>query len=436
MSGVALQVVAVAIFALTLAAVITAPKGLSIGWSATAGAAVALAAGVVSLQNVATVWGIVWNATFTFVALIVLSIVLDRIGFFEWAALHVLHAARGNTLRAFVYVILLGALVAAAFANDGAALIITPIVYQQVRLLGFSRSQALPFVMGAGFIADTTSLPLVVSNLVNIVSANFFHTGFITYTATMLPVDLVSLAASLAVLLLYYRRSLPASYDHGALPPPLAAVKEASLLRAGWWVLGLLLAGYMLSEPLGVPVSVPAGAAAVVLLALAQRSGLVKAAKVLREAPWKIVAFSLGMYVVVFGLRNAGLTHALAGALGASSHQGLVSLALASGVGAALLSAVMNNMPTVLVGALSISGAHLGVAGRSVAEYANVVGCDLGPKFTPIGSLATLLWLHVLESKGVRISWATYMRTGLVLTFPVLLVTLLALVAWVSLVHP
>ncbi len=436
MSGLSLEIAAGVLFLLTLAAVIVAPKGISIGWSATIGAAVALALGIVTLANVVTVWGIVWNATFTFVALIVISLVLDRIGFFEWAALHVLHAARGNTVKAFAYVILLGAVVAAAFANDGAALIITPIVYQQVRLLGFSPTQALPFVMGAGFIADTTSLPLVVSNLVNIVSANFFHIGFVTYAATMLPVDVVSLLASLLVLFLYYRRSLPSSYDHSILPPPRSAVVQTSLFRASWFVLGLLLAGYLLSEPLSLPVSIPAAAGAAALLVLSSRSGLVKATKVLAEAPWKIVAFSLGMYVVVFGLRNAGLTHLLSAGLDGFGHGGPLPIAMVVGFGSAALSAVMNNMPTVLVGALSISGAHLGLSGRSIAEYANVVGCDLGPKFTPIGSLATLLWLHVLESKGVRISWASYMRTGLVLTIPVLAVTLVALAGWISILHP
>ncbi len=435
LSGTPLVIAAGIIFITTLALVIIQPKGLSIGWSAIGGAIVALGVGVVQLHNIATVWGIVWNATFTFVSVIIISLILDRIGFFEWAALHMLHAARGNTLRAFIYVIALGAIVAAMFANDGAALIITPIVYQQMRILGFTPRQAMPFVMAAGFVADTTSLPLIVSNLVNIVSANFFHIGFITYAATMAPVDVTSFLASLGVLYVFYRRGLPKSYNESILENPASAIHDSRLFRVGWVVLLVLLAGYLASEPLHLPVSIFAGSAAIVFLLLARSSNVLSSAKVLREAPWKIVVFSIGMYLVVYGLRNAGLTRLLGGGLHDIRHAGIVPLALAGGFGSAVLSAIMNNMPTVLVGVLSITAAKVHGAGHFALVYANIVGCDLGPKFTPIGSLATLLWLHVLETKGIKISWWHYFKTGIVLTVPVLAVTLLALSGWISLVH-
>lgn len=144
------------------------------------------------------------NATATFVALIIISLLLDEAGFFAWAALHVARWGQGRGRRLFACMVLLGALVSALFANDGAALILTPIVISMLLALRFSPASTLAFVMGAGFIADTASLPLVVSNLVNIVCADFFGIGFNRYAAVMLPVNLVSVIATLAVLLWFF----------------------------------------------------------------------------------------------------------------------------------------------------------------------------------------------------------------------------------------
>ena len=415
------------IFLFTLTLVIWQPKGLGVGWSATLGAVLALVFGVVSLHDIPAVWAIIWNATATFIALIIISLLLDEAGFFEWAALHVARWARGDGRRLFAFMVLLGAAVSALFANDGAALILTPIVMSMLLALRFSPAATLAFVMGAGFIADTASLPLVVSNLVNIVSADYFKLGFSAYAAVMVPVNLVAVAATLLVLWLYFRRDIPLRYATDELKLPAMAVRDRATFRVGWVVLLALLASLFVLEPMGIPVSAVAAACAAVLFAVAARGHVISTRRVLREAPWQIVVFSLGMYLVVYGLRNAGLTDSLVTALNWLAGQGLWAASLGTGLIAALLSSVMNNLPSVLIGALSIHASDAQGVVREAMIYANVIGCDLGPKITPIGSLATLLWLHVLARKGVYIGWGYYFKVGLLLTVPVLLVTLAAL---------
>jgi arsenical pump membrane protein len=418
---------AVSIFVLTLVLVIWQPRGLGIGWSASLGAVIALLAGVVQWGDIAVVWSIVWNATATFVAVIVISLLLDEAGFFEWAALHVARWGGGRGRLLFAFIVLLGAAVSALFANDGAALILTPIVMAMLVALGFTPAATLAFVMAAGFIADTASLPLIVSNLVNIVSADFFKIGFDDYAAVMVPVNAASVLASLAVLMLYFRGGIPATYELVRLRNPSAAIKDRATFRAGWVVLVLLLVGFFGLEPLGVPVSAVAAGGAALLLAVAARGHVISTRKVLRGAPWQIVVFSLGMYLVVYGLRNAGLTDRIAALLNIFAQGGVWGAALGTGFLTALLSSVMNNMPTVLIGALSIDASSATGAVKEAMVYANVIGCDLGPKITPIGSLATLLWLHVLAKKGTTIGWGYYFKVGIVLTVPVLFVTLAAL---------
>ncbi|MHA7848191.1 arsenic transporter [Serratia sp. D1N4] len=416
-----------AIFVLTIVLVIWQPKGLGIGWSATLGAILALVSGVVHLGDIPVVWQIVWNATATFIAVIIISLLLDESGFFEWAALHVARWGNGRGRLLFTYIILLGAAVAALFANDGAALILTPIVIAMLLALGFSRGATLAFVMAAGFIADTASLPLIVSNLVNIVSADFFNLGFTEYAAVMVPVNLAAIAATLVMLHLFFRKDIPAVYDLSLLKAPKEAIRDLNTFKTGWLVLVLLLVGFFALEPLGVPVSLVAAVGALILFAVAKKGHAINTGKVLRGAPWQIVVFSLGMYLVVYGLRNAGLTHYLSALLNQFADQGLWTATLGTGFLTAFLSSIMNNMPTVLVGALSIDGSSATGVIKEAMIYANVIGSDLGPKITPIGSLATLLWLHVLAQKNMTITWGYYFRVGIVMTIPVLFVTLAAL---------
>lgn len=285
------MLIAVLIFIATIALVIWQPRGLGVGWSAMMGAVVALLTGVVTLGDIPEVWSIVWNATGTFIAVIIISLLLDEAGFFKWAALHVARWGAGSTRKLFALFILLGAAVSALFANDGAALILTPIVIAMLLALRFSPAATLAFVMAAGFIADTASLPFVVSNLVNIVSADYFGISFNEYASIMVPVNIVSVAATLAMLLWFFRKDLPKTYDLNQLDNPSEAIHDRATFVAGWWVLALLLIGFFVIEPLGVPISAIAAFCALILYVIAARGHAINTGKVLKEAPWQVVIF-------------------------------------------------------------------------------------------------------------------------------------------------
>ncbi|MFD1673287.1 arsenic transporter [Alicyclobacillus fodiniaquatilis] len=426
---------AFAIFIATLVVVIWRPRGLSIGWTAMSGAIVALLTGVVHWRDVWTVTTIVWDATFAFIGIIIFSTVLDKIGFFEWAALHMARLAKGDGRRLFILVSLLGAAVSALFTNDGAALILTPIVLEKMHLLKFDLRRTIPFVLASGFIADSASLPLVVSNLVNIVTADYFHIGFLHYLLHMIVPYFVSVGISLLMFMLLFYREIPSTYDVRMLRPPGEAIRHRGMFVISWVLLGVLSAGYIVTDLLHIPVSFMTALIAIVFLCSARWTNVLRPWPILRNAPWSIVFFSIGMYVVVFGLQNVGLTHVLTKLISVLSAHGTWMGVFATGLVMAFVSSVMNNLPSVMIGAISVHGLHHLPWLQEMYVYANVIGCDLGPKMTPLGSLATLLWLHVLAQKGVRIRVWTYCKTGFLLTVPTLVATLASLYGWGLLLH-
>jgi len=430
-----LAVIAALIFLVTLVLVIWRPGKLGIGWAASLGALLALLAGVVTFSDVAEVAGIVWNAPLAFIVMVLVSLALEEIGFFDWASLHVIRKARGNGTLTFIFVILLGAAISAFFNNDGAILIITPIVLAMVPALRLPKTAAIPFVIACGFIADAASLPLAISNLTNIMTADLFGIGFAEYASRMAVPNLFSIAASVAMLYLLFRKRIPRRLDLSQLRTPGEAIRDRRLFRLSWVILAVLAAACFASEWLAVPVSLVAMAAAGVLLTAVSRHPEISALRLIRSAPWGVLFFSFGMYLVVYGLRNAGLTDTLTGAIRSLADHGLSAAAAGMGFLAAFLSAVMNNLPAMMTDALAIRESGVQGAILEALVYANVIGTNLGPKMTPIGSLATLLWLHMLSRRGIGISWGYYCKVGVILTIPTLVATLAGLILWLQLLR-
>ena len=409
------------IFLITLTLVITQPRGLQIGTTAIFGAIAALIFGVVNFDDVITVTNIVWDATLAFIGIIILSMVLDEIGFFEWCALKMAKFSNGNGIKMFIYSILLGAFVSALFANDGAALILTPILLAKMRILQLNTKTIVAFLLAGGFISDSASLPFVFSNLTNIVTANYFNIGFVEYFLNMIIPFIVSVIASIVFLWLILRKDIPKTVDVTLLKEPKSAIKNMNLFYFSWLFLGILLVGYFIGDAYKLPVSVFALGGGIIFLLIATFSKAVEPKHIIKEAPWQVVWFSIGLYIVVYGLKNAGLTDYLTIVLENLAKNGDTIAIIGTGFISAFLSAIMNNMPTVMIMDIALEN----IPNQALA-YANIIGCNLGPKMTPFGSLATLLWLHVLAKKGVKISFWQYSKFGLIITPPVLFIVLLA----------
>lgn len=409
------------IFLITLIFVIAKPK--SIGYTATAGAVASIALGITTLHDVYIVWGIVWNATFTFIAVIIVSLIFDEAGFFEYAAIKLARIAGGNGTRLFVLIMLLGSGISAVFANDGTALVLTPIVSSLLVKAGVSKKSMVPYIMATGFIADSASLPLVVSNLVNIVTASYFSIPFLIYAIKMILPDAVAIMSSVAFLFIYYRNEIK-QVKYNLQEDPEKAIRDPLVFKLAIPTIAILIVAYSVGGIYGVPVAFIAVPVVSVIFIIASKNKIINTFKILRIAPWQIVIFSLGMYIIVFGLGREGLTEMLYSMIYFISRFSGPIPQLASGYIFAFIAASMNNMPSVMI--INLAIARFSDPGFLI--YANVIGNDIGPKFTPIGSLATLLWLYTLERKsGIKISVPYYMKVGFIVAVPVLFFTLLTL---------
>jgi arsenical pump membrane protein len=427
---------AIAILIITLYLVICQPHKLGIGWSALAGAVLALGTGVVSWKDISEAWSLVGNSTLTLVAMMMLALVLDEAGFFRELALYLTRLGLGIGRFFFLLLVLTGALLTAVFTNQGTTLIWTPIILEILLVLRFSPRAALACLISTSFIVDAASLALPTSNLVNLITINYFNISFLRYTLVMVPITGIAIASSFAVTWFYFKRYIPPHYTLTYLDNSIPVISDPFVYRCSLVILGLLLISYTFAKPLGIPIAVIAILGILILLALAgrwfqKRPHIISISKVLQQTPWQMILFSLGMSVVVIGIQNTNLTPLFSHILEPLSSWGLTVATTGSGFLAMLLASCLNNLPTTLLEALAIQNTiNINPNLREAMIYANIIGCDLGAKLTPIGSLSTLLWLEILSRQKLKLTTGQYIRIHLALTIPVLFITLLSLAIW------
>jgi arsenical pump membrane protein len=219
------------------------------------------------------------------------------------------------------------------------------------------------------------------------------------------------------------KKDIPKRIDISLLGNHEHSLKNRKLFIYSWFFLIFLLIAYFIGDTLGAPISFFALGGAGIFMIIASKFNAVKPKEIIKNAPWQIVWFSLGLYIVVYGLKNAGLIYYIEMILSYFVKMGDFVSIVGTGFLSAFLSAIMNNMPTVMMMDIALKN-----VGSDMMVYANIIGCNLGPKMTPFGSLATLLWLHILAKKGIKIGFWQYSKFVLIVTPIVLFVTLLSLV--------
>ncbi|MGC8633390.1 MAG: ArsB/NhaD family transporter [Candidatus Limnocylindrales bacterium] len=412
--------VATVLFLAVVIATIARPRGVPEWASALGGAALVIALGMVGPADAARAVASDWNVLAFFVGMTGLAAVAERSGFFVAAAELAERLAAGSGRRLLAAVIGLGVAISAFLSNDATALILTPVVYGLVVALGID---ALPYVLACTFMADAASLILPVSNPVNLLVLDGLGLPLVRYLTAVEPAALAAAALTGAGLLWLFRRSVPQQLPAGGTRPGGARVPRV------WAGLGVIGAAFVAGGLLGAPLGIVACAGFVLLLGLEGTAAGALYRRPLEGVSWQILGYVSGMVVLVAALERLGVVTL---AVGSVLEWASGSPALA-GIAASLLAAVgsnlVNNVPMTLVMVSGIQGAHLAGPVREAAAYGTIIGADLGPNLTTVGSLATVLWLLILRERGLEVRAVDYLRVGLVITPPILVISTLLMVA-------
>lgn len=398
------------------------PRGLQEAWAAVLGGGLMLLLGLESWRQAwhTTVQGL--DVLLFLLALMLFSSLLDRSGFFEWAAIQAARAAHGSGKALYRNVFLLGAVITAFLSLDTTAIILTPIVLAFVVRL---KLQAKPFLLACVFVANTGSLLLPVSNLTNLLFQSAFHLSFGAFALRMALPQIAALAVNYFLFRWRFRGDLPSSFPLEDLPEPSSVIPDRPYFVGSLAILGCVLIGYFV----GALNSIPPYIVALLGCFLLGAWGLVRRQirwDIFREVSWTLFPFVIGLFVVIQGVENLGLAQAAAHTLATAGRNELVQM-IALAFGAGIGSNIVNNIPMAL---LSIAVLQHSPA-SSAAPYAALLGCDLGPNLTIAGSLATMLVISSARRKGEEISAWQFLQAGL-WTMPALLLAAIAGL-WLSL---
>lgn len=428
-----------AIFVLTLFGILRRPWKMPIWVYSTAGAIILFIFGFVDFADLRFIFNIIWDSSLTLIALIIISFSLQALGFFEWLIFYTLKICHGFSNNAentaehllilksktlFIAICFLSFLCSAFLANDGAILILIPLVlglFLRAKHIDFN--QMMAFLFAVSFVCDAASNAFVISNLSNIITAHYFHLNFTDFAKKMALPNIFGFCAALLLFLLFFKNSLKGEIIFKHFQKPKLKGKFFVFYLC---LLIIFIGSFFISHHFNIPLSVNCLFFAFLLLGIVFfLKSPKKAWHSVKSAPFGIILFSFGLFVVVFALTKLNMqshTNAFLNELSQHNFLGIFGIGILSTIG----SGIFNNLPMVLFGDLILNDFLMNAENHQFI-YAHLLACNIGAKITPIGSLCTLLWLALLSKKGVDFTFKTYCKWSFIFTFPVLFTALFAL---------
>ncbi|MDD9269985.1 arsenic transporter [Paenibacillus sp. GCM10023248] len=439
----------ISIFLVTVIFVMWRPRGINEALPTSIAAATVLVIGFVPLTDMVSILKIVSGASITILSTIVMSIVLESIGFFRWAALNLAIKAKGSGVLLFWYINLLCFLMTLFFNNDGSILITTPIIIHTLSMLKLKPHQKVPFLISGALVATAASAPIGVSNLANLISLQIVGLDLNTYAKMMFVPSMLGIGCMALMLFLIFRKDISIGYktnmnqqfmiENSSMRSHPLSSRPQQGTDIDWKMfrisIGVVIAtrlSFFVLAPLGIPTEWPAIIGAIILILIRWFKKQIGPADVLRKSPWSIILFAFSMYIIIYGLHNSGMTALIVKQFGDTVATSPFHAIFTMGGLLTVLSNLCNNLPSVMIGTLSIKEMGLDLHLQQISYLANVIGADIGSLILPMGTLASLLWMHTLRQHNVPMHWGKYLQVTIVVVPLSLFVSLLGLFIWTS----
>ncbi|MCQ6560868.1 arsenic transporter [Paenibacillus mendelii] len=442
-------------FAMTVLLILWRPKDMNEAIPSTIGAALVLASGSVSLSDFGQISSTVSGAAITIMSTIVMAVVLESFGFFVWAAEGLAARAKGSGIRLFWYVNLICFLMTLFFNNDGSILITTPILLILLQNFRLKHHQKIPYLLSGALVATASSAPIGVSNIVNLIAMKIVHMDLYMHTLMMFVPSSLGLLFLVLLLFLCSYRILPKK-----LPPiagsmwlssdarkhplqtqpksphiPMDAKQKTRFMQKILVFVFLVRAGLFIASYFHVPIELVSVIGSFLLLGWRWYYLKMAPLDMLKKTPWHILIFAFGMYVIIYGMHNIGFTNWLVALFHPLVSGSLLNASLIMGGIQSLMSTLFNNHPALMIGTLTLTEMNLDPLSLKIAYLANVIGSDIGSLLLPIGTLASLIWMHILRKNKVKIHWKDYTRVTIIVIPPTVVFTLFVLYYWVNWIY-
>jgi arsenical pump membrane protein len=441
--------ITIAAFAITMLVIFWRPKGINEAVPASIGAIVVLISGTVSLENLFDIGSKVTGAAITIIATIVMAIVLESFGFFHWAAAQLAAKAKGSGIRLFWYTNLLCFLMTLFFNNDGSILITTPILLLLLNRLHVKPHQKIPYLLSGALIATASSVPIGVSNIVNLIALKIVHMSLYMHTAMMFVPGTIGLMFMSSLLFWALYKEIPRKLPSAAFEihenfrtrmlHPLQSKPSEEVIKARsrfmrnilLFVLAVRVSLFVASY-FGIPVEIVAVFGSLILLGWRWYKLKLHPWDILVKTPWHILIFASAMYIIMYGLHNIGLTLYIIDILKPIVADSLFKASLVMGGLLSVLSNIFNNHPALMIGTMTLTEMHLDPITLKTIYLANIIGSDMGSLLLPVGTLASLIWFNILKKEKVKIGWGKYIKVTFIVIPPTVLFTLIILYIWIK----